>query len=56
MAKTNYYQYVVVATNTKTGEENLVCKVRSLGDVNNIIDGLQKAVKSSPIKYTSKKL
>jgi len=56
MAKSNYYQYIVTATNEKTKEESVVCKVRSLGDVHNIVSGLQEKVKSSPIKYGYKKI
>lgn len=56
MAKTNFYQYIIYAVNTNTKEENIVCKVRSFGDVPHIINGLQASVKTSPIKYTHKKI
>lgn len=56
MEKSSYYKYAVVSVNTKTGEESLVCKVRAAGDLNNILHGLEKAVRSSPIIYKSKKL
>jgi hypothetical protein len=54
MAATKFYKYCIYAVNTLTKEENIVCKVRSFGDVPLIISGLQKGVITSPIKYIYK--
>jgi hypothetical protein len=50
------YNYEILAKNTLTGEENVVCQVRMFGDVPHIIKGLQNAVGSSPIKYIHKNI
>lgn len=47
--------YEIYAKNTKTGEESIVCKVKSYGDVPLIISGLQKGISGSPIEYIWKK-
>jgi hypothetical protein len=50
------YNYEILAKNTLTGEENIVCQVRMFGDVPHIIKGLQNAVGSSPITYIHKNI
>lgn len=56
----NYYKYGVYVTNTlnkdvKTNAQ-IVAKVTTLGDANIIASALNKAVISSPLDYTVKKL
>lgn len=50
------WEFVVLAKNTLTGEENKVALVRMFGDVPHIIEGLQNAVVDSPIVYIHKNI
>ena len=58
MAKSNYYKYGIYVTNTNNPNENsqIVAKVTTLGDANIMASALTKAVKSSPLNYSVKKI
>ena len=58
MPKNDYYKFVVYVVNTLTKEETPVCKVRAEGDLNNILNGLERAISKSTkhLVYKAKKI